>query len=130
MPSMADITVKANDGTTNVVYNTVTGSPGIGAPAVWRNNASVNRIAFKPIVSLNAKKRNGNRQSFELLYVWPIQAVDGDTVKQVGQHTKRTIYTIDTTDAQAGIDEFVSQGGNLEVATLIRSALKELTAPR
>lgn len=52
MPSMANITVKANDGTTNVVYTALNPSAGDGVPARWRNEDLLKPPGYRPWVEL------------------------------------------------------------------------------
>lgn len=59
MPSMASITVKKADGTTDIVYDAVTGSGGENSPAVWRQDTGA--AAGLPV---------GLRSSFKLNSKW------------------------------------------------------------
>lgn len=48
MPTLSNITVKKNDGTTDVIYTGVAPSAGDKSPAVLRNNSLGSAAAFHP----------------------------------------------------------------------------------
>jgi hypothetical protein len=55
MTTAGDLTVKKNDGTTDVVYNLVAASGGDKAPAIFRQNAATGTLGQKPTFSISAK---------------------------------------------------------------------------
>lgn len=59
MPTMANITVKKFDGTTDIVYDALSGSGGDGSPAVWRQDTGA--VAGLPV---------GLRKILKLLTGW------------------------------------------------------------
>jgi hypothetical protein len=59
MPTMASITVKKYDGTTDIVYDALAGSGGDGSPAVWRQDTGA--AAGLPV---------GLRKMLKLLTQW------------------------------------------------------------
>lgn len=59
MPSMASITVKKFDGTTDIVYDALSASGGDSSPAVWRQDTGA--AAGLPV---------GLRNLFKLLTKW------------------------------------------------------------
>lgn len=132
MPTMANITVKKNDGTTDIAYTALAGSSGESVPAFWRNETSTNPPAFRPSLKLVSKppKNGSSVKTMETLYVTPIVHTDAGVTTQVGVHTTRVISTINFSDSQAQIDEHVTQGMNLHSAALVKSAFKEGFAPR
>lgn len=131
MPSMANITVKKNDGSTDVTYSALAGSSGQDVAALWRNESFVAPAAFRPSLRVVARgAQDSGTRTVEALAVFPITQDNSGTKVQVGVHTVRTISKIVITDAQANVDEAVSQGVNLAASALIRSAMKEGFAPR
>lgn len=131
MPTMANITVKKNDGTTDITFAALAGSSGEGVPAQWRNESAGGAPAFRPSLKASAKAGAQDKRVLESLAVFPVTRTDTNgNVTQVGVHTVRTIATIMTSDSQTAIDEAVSQGVNLNASTLIKSAMKEGYAPR
>jgi len=131
MPTMASITVKANDGTTDVVYAALAGSSGETIPAKWRNDAAGGIAAFRKQAKVTAKAGAGSKRVVETLFVVPIVRTDtnGNTT-QVSAHTVRVISTLDFSDSQSVIDEAVSQGVNFAASALVKNANKEGYAPR
>lgn len=132
MPSMANITVKAANGTTDVVYTAMAPSSGDGVAAVWRNEAAGAATAFKPSFSL-VSKFNGNKTARRLnaTYYMPQTATDSTT------GLTRVVNSIPITFScalpievpQTNIDEAVHQLTNLLSSTLVRDALKAGYAP-
>lgn len=126
MPQMADIVIKAADGTTNVTYVAKAPSSGDNTAAVWRNDAASDVGIGKPQFSLKTRF-NGNKTArrFEAEYVFPIVALNSTTnVKSVVSKIPISIsgvLPLNATDAQ--IKEAVYQYSNLLVAQLIRDSL-------
>lgn len=59
MPTMANVTVKKFDGTTDIIYDALSGSGGDGSPAVWRQDTGA--AAALPV---------GLRKIFKLWTLW------------------------------------------------------------
>lgn len=132
MPSMANITVKANNGTTDVVYTAMSPSSGDGVPAVWRNEAGGTATAFKTSLQL-VSKYNGNKTARRLnaTYYMPQTATDSTTSLTRVVNTVPINFSIalPVETPQTIIDEAVSQFANLLVSTLIKDSLKSGYAP-
>lgn len=60
MPQMANIVVKAADGTTNVTFTGIQPSAGDKVPALWRDNAASTIPGNRPTLSVNGQY-NGPR---------------------------------------------------------------------
>lgn len=57
MPSIANVTVKKADGTTDIVYDALTGAAGDGSPAVWRQDTGANAalpVGFRALVQMSS----------------------------------------------------------------------------
>lgn len=131
MPSMANITVKKADGTTDVVFVAASPSAGDSSPAVWRQNAASNIIGHRPKVNLlvrdNAAKTG---RVFQSAMTFPITHTDGDgKVTLLATVPLRFEGTLPAGVADTAIEEAVEQYGNLIVSDLFRAALKEQYAP-
>lgn len=131
MPSMANITVKKADGTTDVVYIAKTPSAGDKSPAVWKNDSVGTVPAARPQFSLTAAD-NGNRKARRMRgqFFWPKTRTDmaGNVVVQGGASSERScLIPQDMTVAE--INEFVAQEANLWAAALIKASLNEGYAP-
>lgn len=125
MPQMANITVKAANGTTDVVYSQLTPSAGDSVPAKWRAETVSTIVAHRPRVSLlsrdNAKK---NGRVLDLRYAYPVQrTINGDPTL-IGIIPLELRGTIGDSFTQAEIDEAVMQGLNFAGAVLIRDCFK------
>mgnify|MGYP001089353706 CR=1 FL=1 len=130
MPTMANITVKAADGTTDKVYTALAGSSGEGVAAQWRHEDGSLPTAFRPSFKMTARGSTSGRRITETLHVRPITQVVNGVYSQIGVHTVRTIDTLVMTDATANVNEAVAQGANLNASTLIKQANQEGYAPR
>ena len=127
MPQMANITVKAANGTTDVVYTAKVPSAGDKSPAIWKNDNVGNVLAAKPTLSVQSSS-NGNRTSrrIKAKYTWPKQRVDaaGNTLVQGGAILEvSALVPQDMTAAE--IDEFVAQGLNLGASALFKSMVRD-----
>lgn len=127
MPSMANITVKAANGTTDVVYTGVSPSSGDNVPAIWRNESAGTAAAFKPTLNLSFKD-NGPKTARRMAseFKWPQTATDTTTgltsVVNTGFITISGLFP--KTMPQATVDEIVHQATNLFASTLYRDCLK------
>lgn len=132
MPTMANITVKKNDGTTDVIYNAMTPSSGDTVPAQWRSVAGPAAYAgLKPELRCTSRwnaAKTLRRFSVSGVYPSTIVDADGKTVR-LGAVTLDVQVGIPQNIPQTDIDEGVSQLTNLIVSTLIRSSMKDGFAP-
>lgn len=124
MPTMADVTVKKADGTTNVTFSTVTASGGDKSPAVWRNNAFGGTAGQRPELRIRSAPNGTNSsRKVEGSFTYPQLYTDTTTSLSKVATRANAQYTIsvplDMSDAELG--EFAAQLGNLMAATLIKS---------
>lgn len=127
MPSMANITVKKNDGTTDIVWTAVQPSSGDGVAAIWRQEVASMHTAGKPTFALSAKY-NGNRTARRVtVEARHPQVYTNSTTGIVGVENILPISisaSIPTTYPQAFVDEAISQTFNILVAALIKDCFK------
>lgn len=130
MAQAADITVKASDNTTNVVYSVLAPSAGDKIPTKWRANALHAIPAFRPTFELLGRPSGvvGSARRMEGTLLFPIvQTVNGvETV--VFTVPFRVDLTLPQGVPQAPVKEAIYQGGNLLVSALIRQCLEEAQA--
>lgn len=131
MPQMANITVKKNDGTTDVTFTAVVPSAGDKSPAIWRNNGVGNAPAHRPEYSM-ASSYNGpktaRKVSIKLMY--PITATGADgKVNVVDRAWYMGELIVPQTMSDADINELVSQSANLGASTLVKDSLKAGYSP-
>lgn len=132
MSAMSNITVKATNGTTDVVYVAKTPSSGDNVPARWRADALGSASAFKPQLTMLARD-NGPKTArrVEIDYAWPQTYTDSATGLVAVKGTAPGKFTIalpvEMPDSQ--VNEAVDQFINLLASALVRSAVKEAFAP-
>lgn len=77
MPTAANVTIKKNDGTTDIVYTLVAASAGDKIPAVWRSNTVGTANAHRPVMQTWAYP-NGQKTArrVQAKFVYPTTTVD------------------------------------------------------
>jgi hypothetical protein len=132
MPDMANITVKKDDGTTDVTYSVVTASGGDKSPAVWRDNGFGGTPGQRPELRL-ASQPNGDGTGRKLVgsFTYPSLYTDTSTgLTKVGTRANfqfTAFMPAEMPDAFAA--EFGAQIGNLLAAALIEDCLTIGYAP-
>lgn len=128
MPTMADITVKKDDGTTDVTYTALVASGGDKSPAVWRNNSATGTPGQRPELRIQSRS-NGNETARRVdgAYTYPSVYTDTNTsTTKVGSRGNATFSAVipgDMPDADRA--EFAAQFGNLMAAALIEAILTD-----
>jgi hypothetical protein len=127
MPSIADITIKKNDGTTDIVYAQQMPASGDGSPAVWRATSVGSAPAHAPEFRLTSREASrGVKRALRSTYVYPQIATNTTTsiTSVVDRASADTNWTFPKGMSQADINEFVSQYANLLVSTLVKDCVK------
>lgn len=130
MSAMTNITVKASDGTTDVVYTALTPSAGDRSPAKWRANANTAIPGNRPTFSMITRD-NGDRTARRVVCTgsYPITAaIDGVETQRGLVPFELTMAIPQLLDADQ-VKEAVYQFTNLCVSTLVRGALNDGYAP-
>lgn len=130
MPAnFANITIKKNDGTTDVLYTAESPAAGDGSDALWRNKTVGSAVEHHPELRLRSKDRVGSRQMVGNYHYPQIATNTTTTLTSVVNKSKMRVE-IDLAKGmpQADLDEFVSQGTNLLVSAIIRACLKAGTS--
>lgn len=128
MPSAANITVKKNDGTTDIVYTTVEPSSGNATPATWKSQTVGTAPAHQPEFRLSSRDaKSGASRALRSTYVYPQVATDTTTsvTSVIDRASAATDWTFPKGMDQAVINEFVSQYANLLVSTLVKDCVKQ-----
>lgn len=132
MPSMANITVKKADGTTDVTYVAATPSAGDKSPAVWTQNTGFPIQGFRPRFQLVTGPNGANNmRRADASFTFPITYTDpgtGLTKLNRSVDAKVTVHLpveLATTDW----DQAFSQLGNLLTSSLVRDSIEEGFAP-
>lgn len=132
MPSLANITIKKADGTTDVVYTAVAGSSGDGSPAIFRNDTVGTTLAERPTLLVKTSS-NGPKTARRLRadYSWPVVSTDGGGNKTiVGRMTGDASFLIPQNQTIELISEQAYQFGNLIASAIIKASAVEGYAPR
>lgn len=128
MPTMANITVKKADGTTDIVWTAAQPSAGSNVPAIWRSNTVSSILGFRPKFQLNLRDNAAkNGRIVEATLEYPV--FDAATSTLLAKVPLRLNGTIPTNVESANVKEAIYQFGNLIVAALIRASLEEGYAP-
>lgn len=132
MPTMADITIKKDDGSTDVTYSVVTASGGDKSPAVWRANAFGGTPGQRPEFRLESAPNGANSgRKITGSFTYPSLYTDTSTsLTKVGTRANfqfTAFMPAEMPDAFAA--EFGAQVGNLIAASLIEESLTLGYAP-
>lgn len=135
MPAMANITVKKNDGTTDIVYDALTGAGSDASPAVWRQDTGATAtlpVGLRAILWIKSLW-NGPKTARKLPFRYERPYAVLDTTTSKWSVSDRLIIEGTATVPQgmppAEINEGVSQGCNLLASTLVRSSMQTGYAP-
>jgi hypothetical protein len=127
MPSLANMTVKKNDGTTDVTYTGISPASGDGSPATWRNESIGVAANHRPELRLSSKDgKSGSARILRATYVFP----------QIATNTTTTLTSVVTSAkftgewelpkgmASTDVNEFAAQIANLIDHSLIVSCVQ------
>jgi len=131
MPTMANITIKKNDGTTDQVYTVAQASGGDKSPAIWRNNSVGSALGHRPTFQVSARANGqGSARRVETTFVWPYTVTGSDGKVQISDRAIVSLSAVlplgmPVTD----INEAAAQALNLLSSSLVKSSLQEGFAP-
>lgn len=135
MPSMASITVKKNDGTTDIVYDALTGAGSDGSPATWRQDTGASAtlpVGLRAVFWLKSLW-NGPKTARKLPFRYERPYATQDTTTTRWTSSDRIVIegtaTIPYGIPPADINEGVSQGCNLLASVLVKDSMKTGFAP-
>ncbi len=130
MPSMANITVKKNDGTTDIVYTALVPSAGDKSAARWKSNSVSVIPKHRPELAMTSQS-NGAKdvRRVRTLFTYPAVATISGVETLLGTHVIDTTYHLVQGVDEASINEAVSQQGNLAVSALVKDSAKAGYAP-
>jgi hypothetical protein len=133
MPTMANVTVKANDGSTDIVYTAIVAAAGDKTPAVWRANGVGDAAGKRPEVRLSSQNSGQGSTSRRLNFsaTYPSLVTSTDTgVTSVADRLNVSLSVIAPLGmTQTAIDEGVSQFMNFLASTLVKDSMKSGYAP-
>lgn len=132
MPQMANITIKKNDGKTDVTYTAVVPSAGDGSPAVWKSQTVGSAIAHQPELRLSSRDgAKGAKRNLRVTMQYPQISLNTTTnvTSVIDKATFSGDWVIPKGMDQTTLNEFAAQCGNLIAAALIKSAVQSGYAP-
>lgn len=130
MPTMADITVKKADGTTNITYTAVQKSAGDTSPARWEQQTP-SVLSLRPQFAVQSSRPPGagNLRRVECNGVYPIADPVNPTVEGARVTLNGCKITISRNSAMTDTAEGVHQLMNLVAAALVKQCALEGYAP-
>lgn len=135
MPTMASITVKKADNTTDIVYDQLSGSGGDSSPAVWRQDTGAVaglpvglRATLKCVTTWNGPK---TARQMKLSFASPYAVQDSTTTlyQSKDRVVGEVFLTIPQSIPSTNINEATAQMLHLCAAVLIKSAASTGFAP-
>lgn len=128
MPTMADMTVKKNDGTTDIVWNNAGPGGGDGVPAIWRPSSIGASVAKRPAARFWTMSSSQAIRVCRFTTTFPL--VDAVTGAINGYITTSEEIKIPVIALDVDVNEAIAQSGNLRDHSLIVSALQSVSTPR
>lgn len=123
MPSMANITVKKNDGTTDVIYTAVQPSAGDKSPAVWQNQTIGTAVSHRPEFRVwSADNGAGTARRVNYSFVYPSVATGSDgRINVVDKSSGSGSFALAKGQPVADTNEAAAQFGNLLASALMKA---------
>jgi hypothetical protein len=115
MPNQAAITVKKNDGTTDITYTNVQPSSGDGVQAIWKSLTVGTAPAHQPELRCSARTVSGNKREVRYTFVYP-EISTNSTTGQTSVSFKELCsasFTQDLASSSVTINEAFAQFSNL-----------------
>lgn len=135
MPTMASITVKKNDGTTDIVYDAIAASGGDNSPAVWRQDTGAVAgmpVGLRPLVKM-VSKWNGPKTARVVAVEGNFPYTFQDSTTTVYSAKDRVVTNLVITLPQAipaaNLNEACAQQSNLYASALMKASFQAGYAP-
>lgn len=129
MPSMANITVKKNDGTTDIIYNALIPSGGDKLPARWEVTAMAGVRNRRALLECSTQPNNPNTgRRVHITHRYP-SIIEVNGVEKVVWRVIKLETFNDEGVPDADINESSAQFGNLVDSALVQEILKSGFAP-
>lgn len=131
MPQMANITVKKNDGTTDVLYTAVVPSAGDKTPAIWRNLTVGTAASHRPDLRIQSRDNGTNSaRRVEGVFTYPTLVTGSDGKVNVADKLVLNISAVVPKGMpDVDVNEAVSQSANLIASALLKDTMKSGYAP-
>lgn len=136
MPAMASITVKKADGTTDIIFDSLTPAGGDGQAAIWRQDtgqAAGFPAGLRPILKVSTKwngPKTARIMAFEAMFPYATQDSTTTIYSAKDQVLFKGALTLPQAIPAANLKEAAYQYANLLASALIKSAAEVGYAPR
>jgi hypothetical protein len=134
MPSMASITVKKADNTTDIVYDQISASGGETSPAVWRQDTGAAAglpVGLRSTLKMSSKwngPKTARQVSYEAVLPYAVQDTTTTLYSSKDRIVATGVFTLPQGIPSANLNE-VSQIAHLIASALVKSCLQAGYAP-
>ncbi len=135
MPTMASITVKKNDGTTDIVFDALNASGGDSSPAVWRQDTGAVAglpVGLRPSFQLTSKwngPKTARQLQFNLAFPYAVQDSTTTLYSAKDRVVISGVITLPQGIPNTNLNEAVAQAMNLLASSLVKSSMQAGYAP-
>jgi hypothetical protein len=127
MPALSDITIKKNDGVTDITWTGDVPSSGNKSPARYSSKTVSTIPAFQPKLAIaSAPSGDGRSRKVTIDLLYPHTATDSTTglTSEVSRLTFHGTWSVPQDIPTTVVDEYVSQLGNLIDSPAVVAQLK------
>lgn len=135
MPTMASITVKKADTTTDIVFDAITASGGEASAAVWRQDTGASAslpVGLRAQFTLTSKwngPKTARQLQFNLAFPYAVQDSTTTLFSAKDRVVVSGVITLPQAIPASSLNEAVAQGMNLLASALVKSAMQAGYAP-
>jgi len=131
MPTQANITVKKNDGITDILYTGVQPSSGDNVPAIWKSLTVGSAQAHQPELRCSARGLSGGKREVTWTFSYPSIATNSTTTltSVVFKEFARATFTLDPQAPNADVNETVAQFMNLLASAHAKAVTQGMFGP-
>ncbi|DAD50424.1 TPA_asm: coat protein [ssRNA phage Zoerhiza.2_30] len=135
MPSMASITVKKADGTTDIVFDQISASGGENSPAFWRQDTGAAAglpVGLRPYLRLSSKwngPKTARQIAFEANFPYAVQDSTTTLYSAKDRVVATGVITMPQGIPSVNLNEAAAQILNLLSSALIKSSVQVGYAP-
>lgn len=131
MPTMANVTVKKNDGTTDILYTVVAASGGDKSPAVWRSNTVGTAAGQRPEMRVSSRPNgDGTARRIEGSYSYPSLVTGSDgKINVASRYNVQFSAVVPAAMLDADVNEAAAQSLNFLANALMKSVFQSGFAP-
>lgn len=132
MTAQANVTIKKNDGTTDITYTAALAAAGDGASAQYRSLTVGSASAHQPELRIAAKEaRQGKARAFRVTYKYPQIATDTTTglVSVVDAVQISEDFILPKGMPAVDVNEAIAQFANLMASAHLKAVVQSMYGP-